>query len=102
MFDCLQKASFVHFEAHSKEQPASQCIIRQMLLDTHDHEHKGKLKKLELEQTLMDLALHTILHDDPLEIQEVSTTRIEPISLPINKRYMQYYTQSKFLLLVKL
>lgn len=87
MFDHLQESSSVQIEAQSDELcPASECITRQEFLDTLAHEQEGKLKEIELERTLMDIVLHTILQDDPLQDQEVFPTRVEPISLPTNRR----------------
>lgn len=102
MFDRLQEATSIHIELHSREQrdPTCEYITQQMFSNTHDHQNE-QLKKLELERTLMDIALYTILEDDSLQCQEISKTktRIEPISLPLNRRCVQYHV--KFWLLVK-
>jgi len=92
MFDRLQVATSVHAEAHSeKGHKAAECVTRQTFLDASDHENEGLLKNLELERTLMDIALHTILHGEPLQLPGDSVTGGEPISLPINRRCVQHH-----------
>lgn len=90
MFDRLQESTSIQIEAQSVEQClASECITRQTSLDTLAYEQEGKLKNIELERTLMDIVLHTILQDDPLQDQEAFANRIAPISLPNHRRCVQ-------------
>lgn len=85
----VRRETYVHFEACSeKRRSTSECTTRPTFRREHDHEHERHLRKLELERTLMDIALQTILHDDPLPVQE---SRREPISLPISRRCVQYH-----------
>ena len=90
MFERLQESTSVQIEAQSDEQSTlSEYTTRQTFLHTLAHEQEGKLKEMELERTLMDIVLRTILQDDPLQDQEVFSTRVEPISLPTNRRCVQ-------------
>lgn len=83
----VQRETYVHFEACSeKRRSTSECTTRPTFRREHGYEHEGHLRKLELERTLMDIALQTILHDDPLPVQE---SQREPISLPISRRCVQ-------------
>ncbi|XP_073388571.1 uncharacterized protein [Physcomitrium patens] len=86
MIDHLQESTSVQQEMQSEVQClALERITRQTFPDALGKENKGQLKKMELEQTLMNIVLHSILQDDLLQDQEVSASSMQPISLPINR-----------------